>query len=73
METVEKPQLLPNTLEGGLRVLARIIAREAVGIQFAYRDGVDPECLPPSSVHIQATTDEMPRSALLASEDGGEE
>ena len=73
MQTLEKPQSLPKTVEAGLRILAKIIARQAVKVQFANRDGVDPDGLPLSSLHIQATTDGMPRGALLGSEDGWEQ
>ena len=73
MEDINSAQLVPETLEAGLRTLARIIAREAVKVQFANRDGVDPDGLPLSSQYIQATTDGMPRGALLGSEEGGEQ
>lgn len=70
MQDIKDAQSVPETVNAGLRMLARIIAREAVKVQFANRDEVDPDGLPLSCLHIQATTDEMPRGALLGSGDG---
>ena len=70
MEDMSSAQSVPETLEGGLRILAGIIARDAVKRQFANRDELDPDCLPESSLQMEAIAERMPQRASLASQDG---
>ena len=70
MQDIKDAQSVPETVNAGLRMLARIIAREAVKVQFANRDEVDPDGLHVSSLQIEVVAERTPRTASLASEDG---
>ena len=67
MGPLERAQSLPKAVEDGVRILARIIARQAVG------DEVTPADLPLNSLQMEAIAERMPQRVSLASEDGGEE
>jgi len=55
VQTLQKAQSLPKTVEAGLRILASIIAREVVKSELARADGLSPDSTTTHRKGVQKT------------------